>query len=104
MKTPETEYVVEWTSRMARRYGGIVYDDETGRQWDWGQALCREVYGPDWMNSPEFKKMDEAGGPFAADVKAAEAWEAGAWPEWARLSREQDSHEVIPQANGPGEE
>ena len=46
-------WVLYWMGRMAKKYGGIVYDKETGEIWDWGQALCRECYGKDWNNEIE---------------------------------------------------
>lgn len=44
-----------WIQIMAAKNGGIVTDKETGRVMDWGQALCRDLYGTDWMNSEEFE-------------------------------------------------
>ncbi len=43
-----TEAVIDWIGRMTARFGPSVFDHELGRQWDWGQALCREQYGPGW--------------------------------------------------------
>ena len=76
-----TRIVIDWIDRMATRYGGIVYDLELGRSWDWGQALCRQVYGPDWMHNSEY--LANGDDPSYEAVEAAREWEAGSWPEWA---------------------
>lgn len=67
--------VIDWIGRMSVRYGGRVSDNETGRAWDWGQALCREQYGADFGKWPD--------SPTGADVARAIRWERGEWPAWA---------------------
>ncbi len=71
-------WVIDWTSRMAKRYGGTVYD-KNGQRWDWGQALCRECYGEDWNN--EIERLDIET-PSLEDIDRAKRWEAGELPEW----------------------
>ena len=67
-------WVLDWTTRMARKHGGTVYEKQ-GKSWDWGQALCRECYGPDWNNIvPET--------PTWNDIARAKRWEEGEIPEW----------------------
>jgi hypothetical protein len=73
----------KWGKRMANRYDGVVWDNELERRWDWGQALCRELYGPDWMNSEEFKADNEATYPSEEIMQRAFDWEKDIWPEWA---------------------
>ena len=73
------KWVINWTSRMAEKYGGIVYEKATkemvGRSWDWGQALCRECYGLNWndivLDSPTWD-----------DIGVATRWEQGEIPSW----------------------
>lgn len=76
---PETQFVMDWITRMNRRYGSAWVHDTTQdhKAMDWGQALCREQYGPNWENHPDF-----GDDPSPADVERAKAWEAGDWPEW----------------------
>ncbi len=67
-------WVLDWTERMAQKYGGTVYD-KSGETWDWGQALCRECYGKDWNNVvPESPSWD--------DIAKARKWEDGQIPDW----------------------
>jgi len=67
-------YVLDWTLRMATKYGGIVRDTE-GKIYDWGQALARECYGPNWV-----RVVPEA--PTRSDILRATQWEGGDWPDW----------------------
>jgi len=69
-------WVLDWTVRMARKLGGTVYE-KNGKTWDWGQALCRECYGNDWMNQvPETPTWD--------DIARAQRWENGETPNWVK--------------------
>lgn len=68
------QWVLDWTSHMARKYGGIVYE-KNGKTWDWGQALARECYGGDWsVEVPET--------PTLGDIARAKRWEEGEIPDW----------------------
>jgi len=71
-------WVLDWTDRMARRYGGTVYDKK-GLRWDWGQALCRECYGEDWNNEIDRLNIQT---PSLEDIDRAKRWEEGELPEW----------------------
>lgn len=71
-------FVIEWIGRMTTQFGPNVLDMETGRVWDWGQALCRAQYGPDWST-----RRDLPDEPTDTAVSIARQWEGGAWPEWA---------------------
>jgi len=78
-------FLAKWTDRMAQKYGGTVYDKESPQTWDWGQALFRELYGPDWMNNPDFweendRDPDQPCNP--ETLERAKAWEAGDVPDW----------------------
>ena len=68
--------MLDWIIRMGRKHGGTVWEKEPRRSWDWGEALCRERYGPDssrWPDSPTRDDMDRAA-----------QWETeDAWPDWA---------------------
>jgi len=67
-------WVLDWTERMAKKHDGIVYE-KGFKTWDWGQALCRECYGPDWMTVvPET--------PTWRDIARAQRWENGEIPDW----------------------
>lgn len=88
------EWLANWTRRMANKFGGSVFDIETGKAWDWGQAICREVYGPEWANSEQFQIADESGIVPEEITHAALAWENDNWPEWALqvIYEEEDSN------------
>jgi len=45
--------------KIVEKYGGSIYDKRCQRTWDPGQAMCAEIYGPDWMNDPQFKKDNQ---------------------------------------------
>lgn len=60
---------------LEEKYGCVVYDYD-GNQYDWGQALARERYGPDW------KTIDYPEDPDEDDVLNAIRWRDGKWPEW----------------------
>ncbi len=51
-------YLADWTGRMAEKHGGTVYD-KNGKTWDWGQALCREMHGAEWMTDPDYLAINE---------------------------------------------
>lgn len=59
---------------MAKKYDGTVRE-KNGKTWDWGQALARECYGPDWNSLvPET--------PTWNDIEKAKKWENGEIPDW----------------------
>ena len=73
------EWVLCWISRMTKKYGGTVIDKETGKTWDWGQALCRECYGIDWNNIIAEQGIET---PTWEDIARAKRWEEGEVPKW----------------------
>jgi len=90
MRHSSWQYLIGWTSLMARTYGGIVYD-KGGKQWDWGQALCREIHGPDWNTSEDFAKICAIPEwePVPSDILLrARTWATGNWPSWVDRDRE----------------
>jgi len=77
-------YLIEWVSRMSRAHGGTVHDIN-GKSWDWGQALCRDLYGEDWMKEAEFNAICEIDPHDPAPdyvVDRAREWEHGDMPAW----------------------
>lgn len=78
--------ISHWTGLMAKLHGGTVHDTQKHKIWDWGQALCRELYGFDWMNSEEFKRVNDIPSeePAPANIiQAARKWqERDGWPKW----------------------
>lgn len=40
--------------------GATIKDAVTGKRMDAGQAICREAYGVNWMDSVEFKSANAA--------------------------------------------
>lgn len=80
--------VVDGTGELAHKYGGTVYDKETPKTWDWGQALCRERYGIGWSASEGFADHEKR---HAKDVDQEDAdiitkWLQGDLPDWMDLS------------------
>lgn len=70
-------WVLDWIERMARKHGGTVYE-KNGESWDWGQALCRECYGEDWMEKvPATPTWD--------DIAQGRRWENGEIPDWVDI-------------------
>ena len=84
MRHQTWEWLINWTGRMAQKYGGTVWE-KSGKWWDWGQAICREMYGLHWNESEGFKIVsnqdDSAPVPLEV-IKRAEEWEKGEWPNW----------------------
>lgn len=83
---PTAYWVSDWVGRMAPRFGGILHD-ASGQRYDWGQALAREQYGPDWET-----RVPDA--PTDADVQRARDWEAGHWPDWVVREEVQDARQT----------
>lgn len=79
------QWLDEWAGRMSKLYGGVVYDG--GKKLDWGQAMCRAAYGPDWMTDADFQEFDKTSDSKPASkyvIEVCKRWEAGKWPGWAR--------------------
>ena len=70
--------VLAWVNRMNEAYGPSVFD-KTGNEMDWGQALAREAYGPDWvvyLTTHNIIALDET------VLQKALNWERGEVPDW----------------------
>ena len=82
---PQWTYLIDWTSRMTKKYGATV-KDKCGEKWDWGQAMCRELYGEDWSNSVDFLATNDIppeDPPPQEMVELCKRWESGEYsPEW----------------------
>jgi len=74
---------LDWTYRMAMKYGGTVYE-KNGKRWDWGQAICREQYGPNWSHLPEGELPET---PTNDDIVRMVEWEEGDIPDWVDQER-----------------
>ena len=64
---------------MTMKFGGCVYD-QSGKVYDWGQALARECYGEDWE-----KMVPEE--PTRQDINRAREWELDQIPTWVDIHR-----------------
>lgn len=71
-------YVLEWAKRMGEANGRVVVD-VSGMKYDWGQALCREQFGPDWIN---YMRTQNIIVPDEDDLERALEWEQGVKPDW----------------------
>ena len=79
------QWLIDWCGRMAAKYGGTVYDGN--KRLDWGQAMCRQAFGPDWMNDDDFKSFDNSSSDEPASgyvIEVCKRWESGEWPQWAK--------------------
>ena len=71
--------VLKWTVRMGDKYGEKVFSND-GEELDWGQALCREIYGKDWSS---YMSENSISVPEQKDLDLALSWEScGIHPEW----------------------
>ena len=73
---------------MSSKHGGIVYDND-GNAFDWGQALCRQVYGHDWSNDPNYIRDNNLPIDKPAPIyllEAASNWQKNGKPEWANYT------------------
>ena len=70
--------VIEWANRMSISNGKTVIDSNEKR-FDWGQALCREQFGPNWINHMINNNIII---PTQEDLDKALDWEKGNKPDW----------------------
>lgn len=57
---PSWQRAIDSLDAVIRALGGSIRDKETGKTLDPGQAVCRELFGPDWMRSEAFAAFDNA--------------------------------------------
>jgi len=69
-----TRWVINWIGLMTAKYGGSVYERERYYPLDWGQALARECYGPEWNSVVPDDPTED-------DVLVAKEWYNGVFPE-----------------------
>jgi len=83
---PEQRLVVmgifEWVKRMTEKFGPTVHS-KSGERFDWGQALCREQFGINWMQDMQTMNIYM---PTKKDLDRAIEWENGDVPEWIEIA------------------
>jgi len=84
MTWEDAVFAVEKVTQMR---GGIIHDFTTGKDLDAGQAVCRELYGENWMNEPEYYMDNDSATPPLGFIAAAKRVREGT-PEWMRETRE----------------
>jgi len=78
--------IMEWVNRMTQKHGVCLYD-ELGTKYNWGTALCKELYGDNWQ---EYMKKNGIACPNADAVAMAEVWESGELPSWIKLPEDEN--------------
>lgn len=76
---------VKEMSRVQEALGPSIYDHVTTKTFDCGQAVAREMFGPDWGNEPAyhaFGQAEECGPEFFEAVQRLVNKE----PSWLRPS------------------
>ena len=84
------EFIFGWITRMSNEWGTVYGVGVPPYGYDWGQALCREQYGPEWGTMPDLPDS-----PTEDDVERAKAWEAGDWPDWAWTTKRPEVAQTI---------
>lgn len=56
---PSWQRAVDSLDAVVEALGGSICD-KSGKTYDPGQAVCREMFGPNWMLSDEFAAFDAA--------------------------------------------
>lgn len=56
---PSWQRAVDSLDDVVSALGGSIRDT-SGKTYDPGQAVCREMFGPDWMQSEDFARFDSA--------------------------------------------
>jgi len=78
----------EFVPNIVKYFGGKIRDKRNNKCYDPGQAICAETYGPDWMNNPEFWKIDGLSIEDAPEDKfyeSAKKMANGYIPEWVLI-------------------
>ena len=64
MRHPSWNELNKLITEISRKHGGAsgwIHDYRCGKRWDSGQAVCAELYGPDWSSDPRFKEDNALG-------------------------------------------
>lgn len=80
--------VMEFIDKVIGHFGGSVHDKRCGRNWDVGQAICAEAYGPDWMHDAtfvEWNQKDDCEPPEPHYYDCAKRMAGGYIPEWIEI-------------------
>jgi hypothetical protein len=76
------EFILDWVVRMNEKWGHTVHGD-AGEYYDWGQALCHEIYGKKWGKHPAFLEVNDSRDIPTVAVETAKRLEsAEQLPEW----------------------
>lgn len=57
---PSWRRAIDAVDDVQRALGTDIRDKETGKRLDAGQAIAREMFGPDWMHTQEWAEFDAA--------------------------------------------
>ena len=66
---------------VGNAHGFIFYDRDTGDVLDAGQAVCRQIWGPNWMHDQGFQDAEAADEP-PQEFMAAAAKMVEKLPAW----------------------
>lgn len=76
----ETQFIIDWTGRMSKKYGGTISID--GTPYDWGQAICYGRYGKDWNKILLEQNIED---PDEKVVEIAKEWENNDIPNYITI-------------------
>ena len=70
--------IIEWSKRMKSKHGTIILDSKNIKH-DWGQGLCRTLFGHNWE---DYMKNNNILIPTEDHLETALDWENGNTPDW----------------------
>jgi hypothetical protein len=85
MQHYQWKLAIEYLDKVVENLGGSIHDTRCGKNWDPGQAMCAEAYGPDWMNNKTFIKWnnkDDDEPPEPHYLECAKRMAEGYIPDW----------------------
>ena len=85
MRHQQWHDMMAFLDSIAERLGHTIYDTRCEKNWDVGQAVCAEAYGPDWMRDPtfgEWNQKDDDEPPEPHYYECARRMATGYKPEW----------------------
>jgi len=56
---PKWDKVMDYLDGVVEHLGSSITDKRCNKNWDPGQAICAEAYGPDWMRNPTFQEWNQ---------------------------------------------